>query len=267
MSTISESFSGHRVLVTGACGGIGSAIVRAFARAGATLAICDVNETSLALLTEELRKDARITAAAIDVTDATQVETFCHTVETDLGGLDVLVNTVGVVDNMGTVESLATSVWDRSIAINLTSAFLMAKHCVPMLKREADSVIVNLSSISGMANQAEAMVYSVTKAALISLTRSEAIDLAQHGIRAVAICPGSVSTTLVDRAIELTAASTGREPSEQRRIWESQYPTGRFTTPEEVADLTLFLCSDRARNITGSAVVIDGGITAVLPER
>jgi NAD(P)-dependent dehydrogenase (short-subunit alcohol dehydrogenase family) len=168
---------------------------------------------------------------------------------------------------MGDVESLPTSVWDRSIAINLTSAFLMAKHCVPLLKRKPHSVIVNLSSISGMANQADAMVYSVTKAALISLTKSEAIDLARYGIRAVAICPGSVSTTLVDRAIELTAASTGREPSEQRRIWESQYPTGRFTTPEEVADLTLFLSSDRARNITGSAIVIDGGITAVLPER
>lgn len=174
---------------------------------------------------------------------------------------------MGVVDNMGDVETLETDVWRRSIEINLTSAFLMAKHAVPLMRARGGGVIANISSVSGLANQAGAMVYSVTKAALISLTKSEAIDLAPHGIRAIAICPGSVSTPLVDRAIELTAEKLGRDPAEQRREWESQYPSGRFSTPEEVADLTLFLCSERAANITGAAVIIDGGLTAVLPER
>jgi NAD(P)-dependent dehydrogenase (short-subunit alcohol dehydrogenase family) len=136
-----------------------------------------------------------------------------------------------------------------------------------MLKRGGAGVIVNLSSVSGFANQASAMVYSVTKAGLISLTKSEAIDLAGYGIRAVAICPGSVSTGLVDRAIELTAERLGRDPAAQRSEWESQYPSGRFSTPGEVAELTLFLSSDRASNITGAAFVIDGGLTALLPER
>ena len=127
------------------------------------------------------------------------------------------------------------------------------------------SCLAQVSSL--LANQADAMVYSVTKAGLISLTKSEAIDLAPMGIRAVAICPGSVETPLVERAIEQMARKSHLTADEQRRIWEAQYPTGRFSTPEEVADLTLFLCSERARNISGSAVIIDGGLTAVLPER
>jgi NAD(P)-dependent dehydrogenase (short-subunit alcohol dehydrogenase family) len=262
-----ESFENRAVLVTGACGGIGEAISRAFARAGASLALCDIRANDLATLARKLGSSGRVVHGSIDVTDDAQIADFCQRVEESFGGLDVLVNTVGVVDNMGDVETLTTDAWRRSIEINLTSAFLMAKHAVPLLKARGGGVIANISSVSGLANQAGAMVYSVTKAGLISLTKSEAIDLAPHGIRAVAICPGSVSTPLVDRAIELTANKLGRDPAEQRRDWESQYPSGRFSTPEEVADLTLFLCSPRAANISGSAIVIDGGLTAVLPER
>jgi NAD(P)-dependent dehydrogenase (short-subunit alcohol dehydrogenase family) len=254
-------------VVTGACGGIGEAIVRSFASVGAQLAICDLRARDLDHLAAELRAaGGTVHDAVVDVADASQVETFCHTVTERFGRIDCLINTVGIVDNMGDVETLTVEVWERSLAVNLTSAFLMAKHCVTGLKVNG-GVIVNLSSISGFANQADGMAYSVTKAGLLSLTKSEAIDLAQYGIRAVAVCPGSVYTPLVDRAVELTAQRLGNTPEHQLRDWESQYPTGRFSRPEEVADLTLFLCSDQARNITGTAVVIDGGITALLPER
>jgi NAD(P)-dependent dehydrogenase (short-subunit alcohol dehydrogenase family) len=262
-----ERFENRAVLVTGACGGIGEAISRAFVAAGADLAICDVRADDLATLARDLGRARRVIQAPVDVTDEGSLLAFVQRVRSAYGGLDVVVNTVGVVDNMGDVETLDSDVWRRAIEINLTSAFLTAKHAVPLLKARGGGVIANISSVSGFANQAGAMVYSVTKAGLISLTKSEAIDLAPHGIRAIAICPGSVSTPLVDQAIELTAARLGRSPAEQRREWESQYPSGRFSTPDEVADLTVFLCSKRAANISGTAVIIDGGLTAVLPER
>lgn len=263
-----ERFDGRTVLVTGACGGIGAAISRRFAAAGAGLALGDVRGPELETLALELERDgARVRRSIVDVADEASVESFCASVGDAFGGLDVLVNTVGVVDDAGTVLTLPSSGWHRSIAVNLTSAFLMARHSVPLMVGRRGAVIANISSVSGFANQAEAMVYSVTKAGLISLTKSEAIDLAPMGIRAVAICPGSVETTLVEQAIVQMAETTGRSPAEQRSIWESQYPTGRFSTAEEVADLTLFLCSERARNITGSATIIDGGLTALLPER
>jgi NAD(P)-dependent dehydrogenase (short-subunit alcohol dehydrogenase family) len=263
-----EDFAGKVVLVTGACGGIGAAIARRFASAGASLALCDVRVGPLGALAAELSSDGvAIHHAAVDVTDEPAIRAFCDSISVAFGRLDVLVNTVGVVDDVGSVLSLPSEGWQRSIAINLTSAFLMAKHAVPLMGGRHGGVIANLSSVSGIANQADAMVYSVTKAGLIALTKSEAIDLAPIGIRAVAICPGSVETPLVEQAIVQMARSSDRTPDEQRRIWEAQYPTGRFSTPEEVAELTLFLCSDRARNISGSAVIIDGGLTAVLPER
>ena len=255
-------------LVTGACGGIGAAISRRFAEAGATVVLCDIRAQELEAIAEELSaRGTNVQHTVVDVTDEASVIELCNRTEESLGGLDVLVNTVGVVDDAGSVVTLPTSGWHRSLDLNLTSAFLMAKHAVPLLRKRRGAVIANISSVSGMANQADAMVYSVTKAGLISLTRSEAIDLAPMGIRAVAICPGSVETPLVEQAIVQMAETTGQSAAQQRRQWELQYPSGRFSTAEEVADLTLFLCSDRARNITGSATIIDGGLMAVLPER
>ena len=111
------------------------------------------------------------------------------------------------------------------------------------------------------------MVYSVTKAGLLSLTRSEAIDLAKHGIRANAISPGSVETPLLEAAVDQAAQLFNRTKEEQWQVWHSQYPTQRFTSPLEIVELALFLCSERATNITGANFVIDGGLTALLPER
>ena len=168
---------------------------------------------------------------------------------------------------MGDVEELTLSTWNRTLAINLTSAFLMAKYTVPHMKRRRGGAIVNISSVSGMANQVGAMAYSITKAGLISLTKSEGIDLALHNIRAKVICPGSVETPLLHPAIRLTVEEGGRTIEEQRQLWLSQYPTLRFSKPKDIAELALFLCSERATNITGASFVVDGGLTALLPER
>ena len=213
------------------------------------------------------KQGAKVHHRPIDVTDPDAVRGFYEATTQALGGIQHLVNTVGVVDNVGDVVDLPLEVWERTLAVNLTSAFLMAKYAVPHIIASGSGSIVNVSSISGLANQARAMVYSVTKAGLISLTKSQAIDLARHKIRANAICPGSVETPLVDQAIVLTAEASGRTLEETRKDWESQYPTERFSEPQDVAELALFLCSSRAANITGASLVVDGGLTALLPER
>ena len=256
------------VIITGACGGIGEAITRSFAAAGAELALCDIRSQDLGVLTESLRADGvDVMSRTLDVTDDGAVHEFCSSAARYFGTVDHLINTVGVVDHVGDVVELSLEAWDQALATNLTSAFLMAKHTVPHMISGCGGSIVNIASVSAFANQVGAMAYSVSKAGMISLTKSEAIDLARYDIRANAICPGSVYTPLVDMAVVLTAAETGRTPDETRFDWEEQYPTGRFSYPQEVADLALFLCSSRAANITGSSFVVDGGLTALLPER
>lgn len=262
-----ENYKNKVVIITGACGGIGEVIAEKFADAGATLALCDIRQDELSQTTEKRRQaGATVHSDAIDVADETSVRNFCETVAQTFGTIDCLINTVGVVDCPGNVEELSLSMWNQTLAINLTSAFLMVKYSVPHIKRQGGAIL-NIASVSGLANQEDAMVYSVTKAGMLSLTRSEAIDLAKYGIRANAISPGSVETPLLEAAVDQAAQLFSRTKDEQWEVWRSQYPTQRFTAPQEIAELALFLCSERVTNITGANFVIDGGLTALLPER
>ena len=263
-----EDLAKRVVIITGACGGIGEAIAKSFAGVGAELALCDTRSRELDDLTRSLRDDGvDVMGRVVDVTDSDAVRAFCLSVKRRFGVIDHLINTVGVVDHVGDVVDLPLEAWNQALSTNLTSAFLMAKHAVPHMIDGGAGSIVNIASVSAFANQVGAMAYSVSKAGMVSLTKSEAIDLARYDIRANAICPGSVYTPLVDRAVELTARETGRTRKETRLDWEQQYPTARFSYPQEVAELALFLCSDRASNMTGSSFVVDGGLTALLPEQ
>ena len=262
-----ENYKNKVVIITGACGGIGEVVAEKFATAEATLALCDIRRDELSHIAEKCRQvGATVYSEAIDVADEAPVRSFCETVAQTFETIDCLINTVGIVDCLGDVEELSLSMWDRTISVNLTSAFLMAKCSVPHIKQQGGAIL-NIASVSGLANQEEAMVYSVTKAGLLSLTRSEAIDLAKYGIRANAISPGSVETPLLEAAVDQAAQLFNRTKEEQWQVWRSQYPTQRFTSPQEIAELALFLCSERATNITGTNFVIDGGLTALLPEQ
>ena len=263
-----EDYKDKVVIVTGACGGIGEVIAEKMADAGAALGLCDINRSKLEQIADKFqRAGTRVHQAATDVSKEDEVCEFCDAVSNNLGKIDCLINTVGIVDCQGDIEELSLSMWEKTIGINLTSAFLMAKYSLPHIKEQGGGAILNISSVSGLANQAKAMIYSVTKAALLSLTRSEAIDLAPHKIRANSISPGSVYTPLLDDALRDQSKIYNRTEEEQLKVWESQYPTQRFSTPQEIAELALFLCSERASNITGSNFVIDGGLTSLLPER
>jgi NAD(P)-dependent dehydrogenase (short-subunit alcohol dehydrogenase family) len=262
-----ENYKNKVVIITGACGGIGEVIAAKFAEAGAVLALCDIRQDELSRTAEKCQQTgAAVYSNAVDVGAEASVREFCETVVQTFGKIDCLINTVGIVDCPGDVEDLSLSMWDRTISVNLTSAFLMAKYSVPHIKGQGGAIL-NIASVSGLANQENAMVYSVTKAGILSLTRSEAIDLARYGIRVNAISPGSVETPLLEAAVDQAAQLFNRTKDEQWQVWRSQYPTQRFTSPGEIAELALFLCSERATNITGANFVIDGGLTSLLPER
>ena len=258
-----EDYSDKVVVITGAAGGIGSALSEAFAQAGARLGLCDLRD---AAATVECCGSAEVYTRVVDVGVEEQVAGFCQGVQEAFGAIDILVNTVGIVDCPGDVEGLSTALWERALKVNLTAAFLMAKYAVPHMKARGGAIL-NIASVSGLANQEQAMVYSVSKAGLLSLTRSEAIDLARYKIRSNAISPGSVDTPLLHEAVKEASELYGRSSEDQWQVWEEQYPTRRFTQPAELAELALFLCSERAGNITGANFTIDGGLTALLPER
>ena len=217
------------VIVTGAGGGIGSRIATQFALAGAALALCDLRPEELSSTEKACRVVGcdRLFSCCIDVSDESAVEEFCHAAASTLGGVDCLINTVGIVDCFGDVEELPSEDWDRVMRVNVTSAFFTAKYAVPFMRQRGGGAIINVSSASGLANQRKAMVYSVSKAALISLTKSEAIDFAQDHIRANAILPGSVDTPLLDTVSKLEADRNGRSQQEQLDYWAADYPTKR----------------------------------------
>ena len=220
-----ENYKNKVVIITGACGGIAEVTAEKFAQAGATLGLCDIRQEKLEHTAEKCRRaGANVYSSATDVSDEDQVRTFCSGVSETFDAMDCLINTVGIVDCQGDVQELPLSMWNKTLNVNLTSAFLMAKYSVPHMKGRGGAIL-NIASVSGLANQEQAMVYSVTKAGLLSLTRSEAIDLAKYGIRANAISPGSVETPLLHEAVDQAAKLFDRTREGQWEVWRSyQFP-------------------------------------------
>jgi NAD(P)-dependent dehydrogenase (short-subunit alcohol dehydrogenase family) len=170
--------------------------------------------------------------------------------------LDILVNCAGIIYRNRTVEQTSEAEWDATFDVNVKGNFLMCKYALPAL-RERKGCIVNVSSYVGLVGFAGASAYAASKAAILNLTRSLALDHAREGIRVNAVCPGSVETDMIHTAWQLYG-----NVDEAQRLWAEKHPLGRIATPEEVARAILFLASDEASFITGAALPVDGGITA-----
>lgn len=238
--------NGKTALVTAAAQGIGRATALALSAEGAHVFATDVNEAKLSDLPENVAR------FRLDVTQETDVRAAVERT----GPLDVLVNCAGYVHH-GTILDCDEPAFDFSMSINVKSAYRMIRAYLPaMLERRAGS-IVNIASVaSSIAGVPNRFVYGASKAALIGLTKSVARDFVAQGVRCNAICPGTVQTPSLDDRINMQP-----DPVEARRAFIARQPMGRLGTPEEIAALCVYLASDEARFVTGTTMIIDGGMT------
>jgi NAD(P)-dependent dehydrogenase (short-subunit alcohol dehydrogenase family) len=245
-------FTDKVVLITGGSRGIGMAAARAFASEGASLALV-ARHWPRGGFEGEL---PNVLTLGADVRSSADCERAVSEAFRHFGRLDVLVNGAGVIYRNRTVETMTEEEWDDTFATNVKGAFLMSKYALPALS-EAQGAIVCIASYAGLVGFAGSSAYAASKAALINLGKSMALDHAAEGIRVNCVCPGSVETDMIRAAWEQYG-----DVAAAREIWERKHPMGRIAAPEEIARAILFLASDEASFITGAALPVDGGITA-----
>lgn len=242
-------FSGKTIFITGAGAGIGRAAAEGLAAEGGRVIATDANPDALADLA---RGAGRIEAAALDVTDAQAVAALGE----GAGEIDILFNCAGVVAH-GSILETTRADWDRSFQVNVTGMFEVTRAILPGMLRRKHGVILNVASIcSSLKGLPHRFAYGATKAAVIGLTKSIAIDYVTEGIRCNAICPGTVDTPSLRQRLRDTG-----DYDAALIAFTARQPMGRLATAEEIAAMVLYLASDDAAFITGQAIAIDGGIT------
>lgn len=244
-------------IVTGGGSGIGAAIATLFAARGAAVAILDRDEPSARTIAGAIGGDGgRAAAIRCDVSDPASVAAAFEQVDGEFGRVDVLVNNAGIA-HVGSIQQTTPEELDRLYAVNVRGVYLCARAAIDRMLRHGGGVIVNMASIASLIALADRFAYGMTKGAVLTMTKSIALDYVKHGIRCNCICPARVHTPFVDGY--LAANYPGREAEMYHKLSEYQ-PIGRMGRPEEVAALALYLCSDEASFITGQAYPIDGGV-------
>ncbi|MBM3694781.1 MAG: SDR family oxidoreductase [Actinobacteria bacterium] len=251
---------GRVAAVTGGGSGIGRAIVLRLARQGALVAVLDQDAAAGNGAAEEAaRLGGTAEAFTCDVSRAAEVDGAFANVAERFGRLDILVNCAGI-GQVATIAGTSEADLDRLYAVNVKGTFLCTRAALPRLIAGGGGVVLNLSSIAALIGVAERFGYSVTKGAVLALTKSVAIDFLSQNVRCNCICPARVHTPFVDKFVRENYP--GRE-DEVKASLAAYQPVGRMAEPEEVADLAVYLCSDEAAFITGQAVPFDGGVLLV----
>ncbi|WP_166459577.1 SDR family NAD(P)-dependent oxidoreductase [Amycolatopsis pithecellobii] len=245
------SGTGQRVVVTGGAGGIGAAVVARFVAAGARVMVCDVDASRAAALAESLGQPDQVGACELNATGVESVRNMVSTVAEAWGGADVLVNCVGIMGERPAPVSLIDDAdWGRIIDTNLTGPFYCMKYCYDLLKVSHSPVIVNIASRMGLKASPTMPAYVASKHGLIGLTKAAALDLAPEGFRVNAVCPGPIATLMLESSPGLAAKISTSVPME------------RIGTPEEVAEAVFWLAAPESAFVTGTALSIDGGLSA-----
>jgi NAD(P)-dependent dehydrogenase (short-subunit alcohol dehydrogenase family) len=248
-----QQLSGKVAIVTGGASGIGRATALLFSREGAAVAIADTNETTGQQVAGEIvRADGRAIFHTADVTSAADCSQLVAGVIREFGRVDVLFNNAGII-RRASVMDLSEAEWDRVMAVNVKSVYLLSREVIPHMEKQGAGSIINTSSGWGMAGGAKAAVYCASKGAVVLLTKAMAID---HGprIRVNCICPGDTDTSMLRDEASQVGEDAGRFLAES-----AKRPLGRVGSPEEIAQAVLYLASDASSFVTGTALVVDGG--------
>jgi 2-keto-3-deoxy-L-fuconate dehydrogenase len=251
------SLAGKISVITGAASGIGAATARAFAAQGAVVYAADLDGAGAERLAAELRAgSADVTALPLDVTSAEAVDAAFRAVIQRSGRVDALVNSAGVA-HVGTLLDTSESDLDRLYAVNVKGTIHACRAAVREMIGQGGGTVVNLASIASVIGLTDRFAYTMTKGAVLALTRSIAVDYMKQGIRCNCICPTRVHTPFVDGFISKNYP--GREAETFKKLSEYQ-PMGRMAKPGEVAAMALFLSTDASSFITGHAMPVDGGV-------
>jgi NAD(P)-dependent dehydrogenase (short-subunit alcohol dehydrogenase family) len=251
MQTNSDK-SGQRVaVVTGGARGIGLAIARWFLDHGRRVALLDIDAETLMRTAAELNQPGSVLPIHCDVSDARQVRDAIARVADDFGRIDSLVNNAGIAV-FKTIGATSFDEWRAVMATNLDGPFLCTQACVPVMQRHGGGSVVNIASISGLRASTMRVAYGTSKAALIHLTKQQAVELGTVGIRVNAVAPGPVDTEMA-KLVHTVAI---------RSDYHDAIPLNRYGLVEEIASVTGFLCSDEASYVNGQVLAVDGGFDA-----
>ena len=240
--------NGKSAIVTGAASGFGQGIATEFAKQGADVLVADINADAA----EAHAKKIKGIAHKVDVSDNISVKDMVNHALSEFGKIDILVNNAGITHVKAPLEQVSEEEFDRVISVNAKSVYLTAKHIVPLMKQAKKGSILNVASTAGISPRANLNWYNASKGWMITATKTMAVELAPFGIRTNAICPVAGETPLLKSFM-------GEDTPEIREKFLATIPIGRFSTPQDMANAALFLCSDEASMITGVALEVDGG--------
>ncbi len=257
--------AGKVALVTGSTSGIGRGIAAALARAGADVMLngfCNPADRDQLMKQLGSENQVRIGFDPTDLRQAEQIESMIRRTQEEFGALDILVNNAGI-QHTARVENFPAKKWNEVVAVNLSAAFHTMRAVIPGMKTRGWGRIINIASVHGLVGSAQKCAYVAAKHGLIGLTKVAAIELANTGVTVNAICPGWVWTPLVEQQVHSRSTEANTDlATMQRQFLSEKQPMMRFSTPEQIGALTVFLCSENAATITGAPLPMDGGWTA-----